>query len=460
MTNDLQKSDLQKIKSFPNNFEAEKSLLCCILIDGEAAGEILSVTSEDILYNERHQRIFNAAAALFNSRQAVDIISVNDKLEKEKKTDINMLSYLNELTAYLPSAANFRQYIKILERDMIHRRIITACNNIIEMAYTSENERATLEEAIKNMMAISSGIERGELLPISQASQDLMERVNMMCQDKSSFKGVPTYFPVFDRVTNGLQKGDLIILAARPSVGKTSFALNIVSNMVAKSRKDIVVAIFSLEMPSMHLAQRILSANTDIQMRAISKGELNPGQMTQLWSAHGELAESKVFVDDTALQTPGSIITKCNKLKAKQNNQLDLVIIDYLQLMEADTNKRQSNKNQEVADITRRMKLLARDLDCPVIVLSQMSRGIESRDDKIPKLSDLRESGAIEQDADIVMFLSREDEADKGKPSYNIILDIAKHRNGALAEIRYNWESENVRFSESDDQRINRDFAP
>lgn len=450
--------EIKKAKIYPNNFEAEKSLLCCMLIDGDAAVDILPQIEEDSFYNERHKRIYRAAHSLYLKNVPIDIITVNDQLEKDKNTDLSMMSYLGELSSYLPSAANFLEYVKILNRDLVLRKLITACNGVIEQAYYSEDETATLAAAEKAIFDIGAGRQQGSLEHVSKASNDLIARIDMMCRDKGSFRGLMTHFPIFDKLTNGLQNGDLIILAARPSVGKTSFALNIVANLVANKDNSKVVAIFSLEMPAVQLAQRLISTAGGITMDSLSRGSLTGQELDNLWPMHAGLSQSKIYIDETAMQTPNNILNRCRRLAIKEK-RIDLVIVDYLQLMASDdSRKRSDSKNSEVSDISRLMKLLAREMNCPVIVLSQMSRGIENRDSKIPKLSDLRESGAIEQDADIVMFLSREDENEKSKPEYNVILDVMKHRNGSLGEIRYVWQGENVRFTESKDQYINREI--
>jgi replicative DNA helicase len=452
-------ADTPKIKTYPNNIEAEKSLLAAILIDGETASDILPFQSEELFYNERHKKIFGAAKDLFAANSPVDMVTVYDRLEKDKKSDLNMLEYLNELNSYLPSAANYREYLRILKRDSVLRRIISAGNRIIEEAYNSDDETRALAFAEKSIYDISTGFQHGALEHIKVASEAALNRLRKLAENKASLKGVLSGFPILDRITNGFQKGDLVIIAARPSVGKTSFALNMVSNMVENKDTKTTVAMFSLEMPAIQLAQRIMSTVSGIELSTISHGKLSVmgAEINDLWDIHVAISDTRVFVDETALQTPGNIISRCRRLAIKEGG-LDLVIIDYLQLMTLDARPRDLSKNTEIGEISRLLKLLAREMNCPVIVLSQMSRGIEQRDDKQPKLSDLRESGSIEQDADVVIFLSRENESDKDKPTHSILLDVAKHRNGALGVIRYNWTGANVKFGESQDQKINREF--
>ncbi|MDD3946802.1 MAG: replicative DNA helicase [Clostridia bacterium] len=445
------------IKVYPNSYEAEQYLLCCILLDGIAAGDLLPSLKSEIFYNERHRKIFEACQKLFSANRAVDVITVNDQIEADKKTDLNMLDYHVELSDKLPSAANYREYVDILKRDHMHREIIRICNETIEMAYANKDYRETLTAIEEKIYKLNSSTHRSELIHISEASGQVVARVDALCRDKNSFRGIMTKFARFDQITNGLQKGALVILAARPSVGKTSFALNIVSNIASQPDSKSVIAVFSLEMPSVQLAQRLLSDIGSIPMNSLSKGTTQDREQESLIAAHSKISESKVYVDDTALSSPGDIFSKCRRLYATEK-RIDLIVIDYLQLMKGDSVRSSDSKQNEISDISRMMKILAKEMNCPVLVLSQMSRGIENRDDKTPKLSDLRESGAIEQDADIVLFLSRENENDKVSSNYTVFLDIAKHRNGELGVLRFNWEGQYVRFTESTDQYINRDL--
>ncbi|MBR6751131.1 MAG: replicative DNA helicase [Clostridia bacterium] len=447
--------EVKGIKRYPNNYEAEQSLLCCLLIDGVVAGQVIPDIKEDYFYNSRHKKIFNACRDLFNKNQSIDVITVNDQMTHTKTSDINIMEYLIELTSAVPSAANYGEYVSILHRDMVLRKLITAANGIIEDAYASTDERASLDAAEKAIFEITSTTHRGDLVHISEVSSKLLNKLDQMGKDKSQFKGLSTHFPRFDRLTNGLQKGNLIILAARPSVGKTSFALNIVSNIIAKGESDKVIAIFSLEMPAEQLVQRLHATNTNVSLGHIKDGNVDENEQNELWVAHTNASECKIYIDDTSLISPGAIFSKCRRL-ASQEKKIDLIIIDYLQLMEAGNEdgkrSRSENRQAEITGISRMMKILAMQMNCPVIVLSQMSRSIEQRDDKTPKLADLRESGAIEQDADIVLFLSREHEDDTKKGEYNVILDVAKHRNGGLDSIRLYWTGANVRFIEHQDQ--------
>jgi len=452
-----EKAPLKPVKVYPNNYEAEQSVLGCILIDGTVAGDLIPVLEPDIFFSDRHRKIFDACRKLFDANKPIDAITVNDQIEEDRNTDLSMLDYLVELTDRFPSAANYKEYVEILRRDKMHRSIIRVCNETIELAYANKDYKQTLEFIEKGIYELSSTTRRSELIHISEASGQVVARVDALCRDKNSFRGVMTGFKKFDFITNGLQKGNLIILAARPSVGKTSFALNLVANVATTTNPGAVIALFSLEMPAVQLAQRVLCDIGSIPMNSLSRGTAQDREQESLISAHSKISESKVYIDDTSTVKPGEILSKCRRLYAAEK-RIDLIVIDYLQLMASDKERRNDSKQNEISEISRMMKILAKEMNCPVLALSQMSRGIESRDDKTPKLSDLRESGAIEQDADIVMFLSRENENEKSNGNYTVFLDLAKHRNGELAAIRFNWEGQYVRFTQSEDQGINREL--
>ncbi len=441
----------ERVKIYPNNFEAEQSILCCILIDGQTASEVVPVLKDEDFYNAKHKRIFDAMQRLHTLTIAIDVITVNDRLVKENNAESDTLTYLAELATILPSSANFRQYLRIIKRDSILRNLINACNLIIEEAYKSSDSAEAVKYAEAMIYGIAKEQTRNDLEHISESMTALMARIDMMIKDKNALRGLMTGFPIFDQKTNGLQKGDLIILAARPSVGKTSFALNIAANIAnIKSTQKKTIAIFSLEMPAMQLSQRILCNLSGVSMTDVSKGELKNEADKKIWKITQILGNSSIYIDDSSMLTPYDVLSKARRLSARLKG-LDLIIIDYLQLMSGKSN-REVSRQETISEISRTLKIAAKELKCPVMVLSQMSRGIESRTDKAPRLSDLRESGAIEQDADIVMFLSRENESIKNAKEFPILLEIAKHRNGELAKIRYDWEGPYIRFTESKNQ--------
>ena len=438
-----------QLKVFPNSYEAEQCVLCCLLIDGNIAGEYLTKIAPEAFYNKLNRKIFDTMLEVDKAQLSVDVITVNDFLEKKGEPD--SLTYLTEIASLLPSGANCQQYVKIITRDMILREVITRCNAIIEDAYNSTDEEVTLRNAEKQIFDISNKLTSSALVHISSPAANLIDRMDAMAKDKNAFRGVLTGFQRLDKLTNGLQKGDLIILAARPSVGKTAFALNIVANIAKRTGEKRVIAIYSLEMPATQIAQRMLSNMASVNMNELNTGELIGSSHKNLWEMTKILSDSRIFINDSSVVTPKDILNQCRKLccSGKGFTSLDLVVIDYLGLMDNGDKRREQNRQQDVSDMSRMMKIAAKELNCPVLLLSQMSRGIESRQDKTPVLSDLRESGAIEQDADIVMFLSREIENDKESP---ILLNVAKHRNGELDQIRFDWAGAYMRFTESENQ--------
>lgn len=447
------KQVIPQIKKYPNNYEAEQSVLCCLLIDGDVANEYVSKINPECFYNKMNRRIFDAMVDLDKQSASIDIITVNDHLEKKGIHDY--LTYLSELASILPSGANCQQYVKIIYRDMVLRSIIQKCNQIIEDAYKSTDEDRTLRNAEKLIYDISREHDTSDLEHIRKSASKLIDRMDAISKDKNAFRGLQTGFPLFDKTTNGLQKGDLIILAARPSVGKTAFALNIVANIARRKNEKRVIAFFSLEMPAVQLAQRLLSNMASVGMGELTSGELVGNSYKNLWEMTRVLSDTRIFINDSSMVSPKDILTQCRRLIGSHHEfgGIDLIVVDYLGLMSLSAedlrNSRGENRQQEIATMSRDMKKIAKELNCPVILLSQMSRSIEQRTDKSPLLSDLRESGAIEQDADLVMFLSREIEKDMTSP---ILLDLVKHRNGRLTQIRLDWTGNFIRFEESANQ--------
>ena len=422
----------KKGRMMPNNLEAEQSVLGCMMIDDEAAMRILADLVEGDFYFEQNRKIFNAMRELINEANPIDYVTLTDRLDKKGQLgDVGGIDFLIELTNIVPSAANYAHYLGIVKRDSVLRTLIRSSQSIIDRSYTSDDAEDTLKFAEKAIFDISKEREKRSLAPIDGAIAEAISRMEKMTVDKDMFKGVRTGFADLDEMTNGLQKSDLILLAARPSVGKTTFAMNIVTNAALKGYK---AAVFSLEMPAIQIAQRILCYVAEVEMGRAKKGELNPADFEKFFNASKKLVGEKIFIDDNSSITVGEILTRCRRMKREKG--LDIVMIDYLQLMNS-TIKSQENRNLVIGDITRNLKIMAKELDVPVLVLSQLSRSIESRQDKTPMLSDLRESGAIEQDADIVMFLSRveandEENADDKK---FVELNIAKHRNGEIGSV-------------------------
>ena len=443
--------EMTTAKIMPNNLEAEQSVLCSAMIDQEAAVNILARLNEKDFYSEAHQEIFKAMLALYAQNKPVDFVMLSDYLQtKDKLRAIGGVSYLTSLTNVLPSAAYYSSYVDIVKKNSTLRQIILAANKITEKAYSSESDDA-LGFAEKAIFEIAEKGQTTALESLASSLTDVMENFEEIHKDGGKVRGVPTGFYQLDRITNGLQKSDLILLAARPSVGKTSLAMNIVSNAALEAGAKC--AVFSLEMSKQQLAQRMLCSVANVDMTKALHGELTEADWTKLWKAHKRLSNCKIYADDNSLNTPNQILSKCRKLKREKG--LDLIMIDYLQLMTADS--KSDNRQTEVSEISRKMKILAKEINVPVILLSQLSRAVEQRQGKMPMLSDLRESGAIEQDADIVMFIHRPDQenpanAPAGEPQekpkdYTVQLVIAKHRNGELATIPLAWVGSRVSFA-------------
>lgn len=428
----------------PNNLEAEQSVLCSAMIDGEAAINIVSKLTPTDFYSQAHQKIFEAIVDLFNKNKPIDIITLTDALETRGVLNgIGGVGYLATLSNVIPSSAYYQSYIEIVKKNSVLRQLIGASSKIIETAYSSDDVDA-LGFAEKSIFEISERGQVSSLESLAESLGDVMENFEEIHKNQGIVRGVPTGFYQLDRMTNGLQKSDLIIIAARPSVGKTALAMNIVTNAAIEGKAKC--AVFSLEMSKQQLAQRMLCSVAKVDMTKALHGELSDNDWSRLWKAHKKLSQCKIYVDDSSLNRPSQILSKCRKLKRERG--LDLIMIDYLQLMSADG--KSDNRQTEVGEISRKMKILAKEINVPVILLSQMSRGVEQRGNHTPVLSDLRESGAIEQDADMVMFIHRPDEIQKegaNRPrDYQVQLIVAKHRNGELGTITLQWIGSNVTF--------------
>lgn len=431
----------------PNDTEAEKAILCAMLIDRNAAEDALQKVQSADFYLDAHKKIFDAMRALNNVNQPVDIVTVRDKLEREGTLEqAGGFKYLTYLSTYLPSSANNAHYIELLIRDSILRRLISTSAEIADKCFDADNAEECLAYAESNVLKISQDREKSQLEQIGTATGEVIDRLERAMSDKNALFGLETGFPNLDRITNGLQRSDLILLAARPACGKTSFALNIAANL-ARIAPKTVIAVFSLEMPKSQLAQRMVCNMAKVSMSDAVRGEIDAEtDFPKIFKASEILAESDIYIDDTSLIRPSEILSKCRRLK-KTKGKLDLVIIDYLQLMNPPEKK--DSRQQEISDISRNMKIIAKELQVPLILLSQLSRAVEGRKDKKPMLSDLRESGAIEQDADIVMFLHRtlsEEESDENDQEPLINLNIEKHRNGATGELNFKFVKNCVRF--------------
>ena len=447
-------NEIKNPKIMPNNIEAEQSLLGSMMIDDTVSTEILSELEEVDFYYSSHKMIYTAMSDLQREGKPIDIITLSDKLSKTTEKDRNGkesktynlqkvggMSYLTELTDTIPSSANFRYYFNIVKKNSMLRTIINASNKITENTYKSDDADMALSFAEKTIFDISADKENKDLVHVNNTINQVLKGYEDVLINPDCNKGQLTYFKNLDKITNGYKGGQMIILAARPGCGKTSFAMNIVCN-IAKNEPEKVIACFNLEMSISELTQRILLTMAGVPNESVISGA-SADEFKRLWQAKKILEQSNVYIDDTAGTTPEQIMSKCRRLK-QMKKRLDFVLIDYLQLLKAHTSRQ--SIQQEVTEISRSIKIMAKELDVPVFALSQTSRDLEKRDDGDPKMSDLRESGAIEQDADQVYFLvKKKAETDGGDEIIN--LNIVKHRSGPCGVVSFKWEGNMYRFT-------------
>ena len=437
----------QNVRTPPQNLEAEGSLLGGLMLDKDAWVKVADLLSEDDFYEPRHQVIYSAIVELFSKNAAIDILTVSNLLEERKLMEkAGNAGYLAELVANVPSAANVVYYAEIVRKKGTLRKLIRATGEITNLAYREEGSvEEILDTAEQKLFGVSQKHLKQQFIPISSVLHATFERIDELHREKGKLRGLSTGFVDLDNLLGGLQKSDLIILAARPSMGKTSLALDILRHVGVNQRKS--VGIFSLEMSKDQLVDRLLSAQSDVNLWKIRTGHLNEADFENIGEAMGQLSEAQVFIDDAAGSNIMEVRTKARRLQAETD--LALIVVDYLQLMEG---RNQENRVQEVSEISRSLKILARELNVPVLALSQLSRNVENRPDKVPVLADLRESGSIEQDADVVMFIYREDMY-KGKDSRrpNIAeLHIRKHRNGPTGAVDLYFDQDRTSFKNLD----------
>lgn len=445
------------VRQMPYSIENEQAVLGCALISDNASSMVCSMFKEDAFYSLSHKKIFATMLSLYAKNSPIDYVSVVSQLDKNGElTEVGGTEYLTTLTNCVPTAANIGHYCEILRRDLILRQLISAGERIVQTAYESDDMVEALKFAEKEIFDIGDKQSLSSLEKIDKSVKEALDKFQLISQDKDAMKGLKTGLYQLDKMTNGLQKGDLILLAARPAVGKTSLAMNIVNHCALNEHAKC--AIFSLEMPKIQLAQRSLCSRAYVNMGKALKGELSSEEWASLWQANKEFAEAEIYVDDSSLNTPMDILSKCRKLKREKG--LDLIMIDYLQLMSSGSSAKDANRQQQVSDMTRILKIAAKELDVPILLLSQLSRATEQRTDHRPMLSDLRESGAIEQDADIVMFIYNPDNyvADESKKQGIRELILAKHRNGETGTIPLKFISETTTFTnlskDSDSQSL------
>ena len=428
----------------PHDEDAEQAVLGSMLTGNDAVMAAVEVLKEGAFYREDNKIIYQAILNLYSKSEPIDIITLKDELESMGKFEqVGGFEYLASLPDKVPTTANVQKYIKIVEEKSVLRNLIKTANEIIELGYNpTEDVEDIMDGAEKKIFDIMQSKNTKSYTPIKDVLVESFTNLEKLYNQKQHVTGVPTQFYDLDDKTAGLHGSELILVAARPAMGKTAFALNIATN--AALRANVPVAIFSLEMSKDQLVNRMLCSEAMVDSNKVRTGKLDEEDWTKLAEAIGPLSEAGVYIDDTPGISVMEIRTKCRKLKMEKN--IGLVVIDYLQLISG-SNKRNGSREQEISEISRSLKVLAKELNVPVIALSQLSRAVEQRDDHRPMLSDLRESGAIEQDADIVMFLYRDDYYNKESAEKDIAeVIIAKQRGGSTGTVKLYWMGNYTKF--------------
>ena len=434
-------------KTLPHNAEAERTVLGAVLVDGTAFNSAAEILNRDDFYREGHRRIFDAMAALAERSATIDLVTVKDELAKSAALEaVGGAAYVAGLVDGMPRIVNVEAWSRIIKEKAALRNLIHASNRIVQSCYEAEDEPAViLDRAEKAIFDIAEHRLRQGFIGIREIVKESFRTIDQLSQSKELVTGLPTGFVDLDERTSGLQKGDLIIVAARPAMGKTSFCLNIAQ--YASARTGETVGIFSLEMAKEQLVLRMLCADARVDAHRLRTGNLQEKDWTRLAKAYADLSASKIFIDDSASLTPLEMRAKCRRLKAEHG--LGLVMVDYLQLVSAPG--RAENRQQEIASVSRSLKGLAKELSVPVVALSQLSRAPEARTEKRPQLSDLRESGALEQDADVVMFIFREEEYKPTEENRGVAeIIIGKQRNGPTGMLKLAFIKEYTRFENFD----------
>jgi replicative DNA helicase len=416
-----------EIQAQPHSRQAEEAVLGAVLINAESYFDVAQFLQADDFYIVRNRWVWEAFTRLHERRQPIDYLTVISELEQQSQlAEVGGPAYIMALINQTPTSLHAEAYGRLVEQTSVRRHMLSAANDLAKLAYDQGKTVDTiLDEAEKSIFGISERRIRRDLQPIQEVLSEVYDRVDRMSQRGDEIMGVPTGLIDLDRLFGGLQKSDLLIVAGRPGMGKTGFMLSIAKNAAQKHKKHI--AFFSLEMSNEQLVQRLVAQETGIDTQRLRSGKLNDDEWPLFTHAIEVLSDTHIFLDDTPAITPLQLRTKCRRLHLEYS--LDLVIVDYLQLMSGDT--RIDNRVQEVSYISRNLKVLARELNIPVLAAAQLSRAVEQRADKKPVLSDLRESGSIEQDADIVMFIHRPDAMEKDSPRANVAeIIVAKHRNG------------------------------
>lgn len=433
------------MKTPPHNLESEQCVIGSIIMEEETMVPVAEILDIEDFYIDAHKVIYESMLELNNERKPIDMVTVSNRLKEKGYLDqVGGVTYLTSITNMIPTTSNVKVYAEIVKKNSTLRKLIKASNDIISMGYeASHSLDYILNVAEKKIFDISQDRMSEDFKPISEVLTSVTAMIEDVYSKGSDLTGLDTGFIDLNKKLGGFHKSDLILIAARPGMGKTAFALNLVANAAIRSKAS--VAVFSLEMSKEQLVQRLLSSQSNVALDSISKGKIADDEWKKLTDAMTILSSSGIFIDDTPGIKVSEIRSKCRKLKMEKG--LDMIMIDYLQLMEADG--RADNRQQEVSKISRSLKILAKEMNCPVVALSQLSRNTESGKDHTPKLSDLRDSGAIEQDADIVMFIYRDEYYTKMETKKKDLAEIiiAKNRHGEISNIELVWIGKIQKFS-------------
>ncbi len=433
-------------KTLPHNSEAERSVIGAMLLDQDAIITTSELLLPDDFYNPQFKVLFSAMVSLYQQGKPTDVITLQNKLnELDASPDLCSVEFISGIISSVPTSANVKYYAEIVKEKAVLRKLIRVADDISNTCYQNNDSLENiLDTTEKQVFDVVQNRSTSDFIPIRQIALDTLDSIQSAAQTVGTVTGISTGFYDLDAKTAGLQNSDLVLIAARPAMGKTAFVLNIAETVAMKNK--IPTVIFSLEMSSMQLAKRLISMNSKVDSQHMRVGNLSDDEWVKLTESTITLGESSLFIDDTGSISIAQLRSKCRKLKLEHN--LGLVIIDYLQLMSGSGGRRNESRQQEISEISRSLKSLAREIDCPIIALSQLSRAVESREDKRPMLSDLRESGAIEQDADVVMFIYRDDYYNEDSPEKGVSeIIIGKQRHGPTCTVKLKWLAEYTKFA-------------
>lgn len=428
----------------PHSIEAEQSVIGSMLMDKDAIPAAVDILTKEDFYSTQYGIMFECMVELYNEAKPIDLITVQNRLkEKDVPPEVASLEAVKDIINVVPTSTNIKTYANIVHDKAVMRRLIRTSEDIANTCYAGkESLDVILEDTEKNIFNVVQQKNHGDIVPISEVAERVLSKIEKASKTKEKITGVPSGFSDLDYMTSGFQPSDLVIVAARPSMGKTALVLNMVRHVAMKKKRPCLV--FSLEMSKEQLVNRLLSMESDINSQKLRTGELGDNDWEQLVQAVMEVGNSPIVIDDTTDMTVTELRSKCRKVKLEKG--LDLIVIDYIQLMSG-SGKKSENRQQEISEISRNLKGIAREMECPVIALSQLSRAPDQRPDHRPQIADLRESGSIEQDADIVMFIYRDERynPDTEHPGEAELI-VAKHRNGAVGTVNLVWKEDTTKF--------------